>query len=65
MGDVMIKCPQTGREIATGLRSDHASFGSMPVFYGRTLCPICRIEHDWFARDAWVADRHGGHAFVE
>jgi hypothetical protein len=65
MGDVMIRCPQTGREIATGLQSDHASFKRMPVFYGRTLCPICRIEHDWFARDAWVAEPRGRHAMAE
>ena len=66
MGDVMIKCPHTGQNIATGLRSDDASFRRMPVFSGRTLCPICRIEHDWFAREAWVAaDSHGRQALVE
>jgi hypothetical protein len=56
MGQVMIKCPQSGREIVTGLQSDHASFKRMPVFYGRTFCPACGVEHDWFARDAWVAE---------
>jgi hypothetical protein len=65
MGQVMIKCPQTGEEIATGLQSDHASFKRMPVFYGRTLCPICRIDHDWFARDAWVAELHDRHAMTD
>jgi hypothetical protein len=65
MGDIMVKCPQTGRDITTGLRSDHASFRRTPVFYGRTLCPICRIEHDWFAGDAWVAEAHGRHALIE
>jgi hypothetical protein len=58
MGHVMIKCPHTGRELATGLQSDDASFKRMPVFYGRTFCSACRMEHDWFARDAWVAEPH-------
>jgi hypothetical protein len=63
MGQVMIRCPRTGQEIATGLQSDDASFKRMPVFYGRTFCPVCRAEHNWFAREAWVAEPH--HALAE
>jgi hypothetical protein len=37
----------------------------MPVFYGRTFCPICQIEHNWFARDAWVAEPQQRHAMAE
>jgi hypothetical protein len=65
MGHVMIRCPRTGQEIATGLRSDDASFKRMPVFYGRTFCPLCRIEHNWFARDAWVAEPRQRPAMAE
>jgi hypothetical protein len=24
------------------------------VFFARTRCPICRADHAWFAREAWV-----------
>jgi hypothetical protein len=37
------------------------------VFFSRTSCPLCRIDHAWFARDAWVHEpsirvRRGGAA---
>jgi hypothetical protein len=54
MGMVMIKCPQSGRAIPTGIDADHDSFQRCVVFFGRTRCPICRTDHAWFAREAWV-----------
>ena len=56
MGIVMIRCPQTGREIPTGIVTDRESFRAMPVFFARVNCPICRTEHEWFAKEAWVCD---------
>ena len=56
MGTVMIRCPDTGREIPAGIVADRRSFGAMPVFFGRVFCPLCRIEHEWFAREAWVGE---------
>jgi hypothetical protein len=56
MGAVMIKCPDTGREIATGLTADPARFAATPVFFARAYCPICRTEHEWFAKEAWVCE---------
>jgi hypothetical protein len=56
MGTVMIRCPETGREIATGYEADPARFSSMPVFFARSYCPICRTEHEWFAQQAWVCE---------
>jgi hypothetical protein len=56
MGIVMVKCPDTGRHIPTGIVADRDRFKSMPVFFGRVFCPICRIEHEWFAKDAWVRE---------
>jgi hypothetical protein len=26
------------------------------VFFAQTYCSFCRIEHQWFAKDAWVAE---------
>jgi hypothetical protein len=56
MGLVMIRCPTTGRPIPTGLKVDRSSFSSTPVFFSRTRCPICRVNHEWFAKDAWVRE---------
>ncbi len=56
MGTVMIRCPETGRAISTGIEADEARFNSMPVFFARSYCPFCRVTHQWFARDAWVCE---------
>jgi hypothetical protein len=56
MGTVMIRCPQTGREIPTGFEADAARFKAMPVFFASSYCPACRTEHEWFAKDAWVCE---------
>src|SRR3984893_5132776 len=54
MSMVMVKCPQTGRAIPTGIKTDRESFRRSPVFFARTHCPICHIDHAWFAPEAWV-----------
>lgn len=56
MGIVMISCPETQRAISTDIRVDRASFNSKPVFFSSTFCPLCRVKHEWFAKDAWVCD---------
>jgi hypothetical protein len=56
MGAVMIKCPDTGRDIPTGLEADRESFRATPVFFSRTFCPLCQTHHEWFAQQAWVCD---------
>ena len=56
MGIVMIRCPQTGRAISTGIHADRATFHATPVFFSRTFCPLCRATHEWFAADAWVSE---------
>ena len=56
MGLVMVKCPATGRVNSTGIEMDAARFRRTPVFFGRSYCPACRVEHEWFAGDAWVEE---------
>lgn len=53
---IMVKCPQTRRVIPTGIRSDCETFLRSVVFYGNTHCPVCRADHNWFAREAWVEE---------
>ena len=62
MGTVMIRCPRTGREIATGFLSDRSQFACTPVFFADTYCPVCDTQHRWFARDAWVSEEPKGFA---
>ena len=62
MGIVMIRCPKTGREISTGMEVDATSFSATPVFFARSYCPMCRTEHEWFAKEAWVCDSPPTHA---
>jgi hypothetical protein len=56
MGMVMVKCPQTGQAIPTGIETDRESFARSAVFFARTRCPRCRTDHAWFAREAWVRE---------
>jgi hypothetical protein len=56
MGAVMIKCPRTGQHIRTGMSADRGSFETTPVFFARTYCLLCKAEHEWFAKDAWVCE---------
>jgi hypothetical protein len=54
VGIVMIKCPQTGRAIPTGIKADRENFRCSAVFFARTYCSICQANHEWFAKEAWV-----------
>jgi hypothetical protein len=54
VGTVMIKCPQTGRAIPTGMKADRDKFRRSAVFFARAYCSICQTNHEWFAREAWV-----------
>ncbi|MET4208633.1 hypothetical protein ABIB95_003450 [Bradyrhizobium sp. LA2.1] len=56
MGMVMIKCPETGRAIPTGINADQDSFRSSTVFFARSFCANCGTAHEWFARDAWLQE---------
>jgi hypothetical protein len=56
VGVVMIKCPETGYAIPTGIKADRESFRCSAVFFARTYCSICRTDHEWFAREAWLGE---------
>lgn len=57
MGTVMIRCPASGRDFSTGIEADREDFKRSPVFFAQSFCPICRTSHEWFAAEAWVAER--------
>jgi hypothetical protein len=56
VGIVMIKCPQTGRAIPTGMKADRETFRCSTVFFARTYCSICKANHEWFVREAWLCE---------
>ena len=55
MASVMIDCPETGREIYTGIETDEASFAKLPDVLSRTQCSVCGQEHVWTRQDAWLS----------
>ncbi len=56
MDEVMFKCPETGAAISTGIKADRERFRRSVVFFARTYCSLCRTDHEWFAKDAWVRE---------
>jgi hypothetical protein len=53
---VMVRCPTTGRELSTGVEMDTATFERLPDIHSRIKCPLCRVNHDWSTREAWLAN---------
>ena len=53
---LIIRCPRTRREVSTGIKIEPENFKTLPVFFSRSFCPICRVEHEWFAQEAWVSE---------
>lgn len=55
MGQVMIRCPKTGKPLGTGVGSDKQSFeGSSFENMSIGPCPHCGGNHTWSKKDAWV-----------
>jgi len=53
---IMVKCPNTGRELSTGIETDQAGFDRLPRLLTYSRCPLCRLEHAWWKREAWLAE---------
>lgn len=56
MGDLMIRCPKTGKPVSTGIYIGREKLGAMLVFFSSSFCPSCGTSHEWFARDAWMCE---------
>lgn len=57
MGQVVIKCPKTGKEVPTGFEMSAEAFASNTLS-GNQLgkCPECGGAHVWNKSDARVKD---------
>jgi hypothetical protein len=53
---IMVKCPNTGRELSTGIETDRTGFDRLPSLLTYSRCPLCRLEHGWWKHEAWLAD---------
>jgi hypothetical protein len=51
---VMVKCPNTGRPLSTGIATDAATFERLPEIRSQMTCPICKRDHTWSTRQAWL-----------
>jgi hypothetical protein len=53
---VMVRCPNTGRELSTGIEMDAATFSQLPDVRSNMKCPACGLDHLWSTREAWLGD---------
>jgi hypothetical protein len=49
---LMVRCPNTGRKMSTGLDLDADTFASLPDKLITSSCPACGVEHSWLKCDA-------------
>jgi hypothetical protein len=52
MPPLMLRCPDTGREFATGIHADAQSFAGLPDKLVFASCPICGNHHTLLKCDA-------------
>ena len=56
MSTIMIRCPETGSAISTGIECEDDDFKKLPFVITQTTCPSCGGEHSWSKTDAWLND---------
>ena len=50
----MIRCPQTGKPLPTGMAFTEANFKAITLSSNSVLCPHCGQMHVWDKKDAWL-----------
>jgi hypothetical protein len=55
MGMVMVRCPITGNEIATGIETETSILEALPKVETAVHCPECGEKHFWTIEHAYVA----------
>ena len=54
MSMLMMRCPQSGLAVSTGIETDPPSLQRMPDVLAYTACPHCGFEHAWWTDEAWL-----------
>ena len=47
MGVLKVRCPESGREVSTGIEIDPQSFAALPDKLPVSNCPLCGLDHAW------------------
>jgi hypothetical protein len=50
---VFIKCPETGKDISTGIQLTSGDLSKLPNIRRYTQCPHCRRLHGWMPNEAY------------
>jgi predicted RNA-binding Zn-ribbon protein involved in translation (DUF1610 family) len=53
---VLFQCPNTGRELSTGIEMDPETFHRLPDIPSHLRCPDCGLKHLWSTREAWLGN---------
>ena len=56
MKTIMIKCPETGRWVSTGIDVDPDTYPAIPEALAKTRCQACGQDHWWSKRDALICE---------
>lgn len=56
MSHVIFKCPNTGKDIFTGIETDAESLVQIPNTLMTSRCPHCGLEHKLWKREARLDD---------
>ena len=57
MPEIMIRCPNLGRIVPTGLTTEKIKLSSLSDLKLRLQCPACLKTHKWGWKEAWLYDR--------
>lgn len=52
MGTIVITCPNTKKEVSTGIAMNQSSFDSSRLVNNKVSCPHCNAVHVWNKEDA-------------
>jgi len=55
MSAVLIRCPNTGEPVPTGIETEPTVFRKLPKVSSKMRCPACGEEHVWSVKSAWLS----------
>jgi hypothetical protein len=56
MSVVVIRCPNTNREVSTHIEIEEQDFVELPDVLAHTHCSVCGLEHAWWKREARLVE---------
>ena len=56
MSVLMVRCPETGQHISTGIEIDARNFASLPDKLPGLSCSLCGHDHVWLKCDAQLSE---------